>query len=90
LIPLRAISQPAATKSEDRAMKIAGVVLLIVGLVALIYGGIRYTSQKREVDMGPIQINKTEHHTIPIPPLVGVACIAAGGTLLFASGRVHR
>ena len=71
-------------------MKITGVVLLIAGLFALIYGGIKYTTQKREVDMGPIQINKTEHHNIPIPPLVGIACIAAGGALLFVGGRPGR
>jgi uncharacterized membrane protein YidH (DUF202 family) len=71
-------------------MKITGVVLLIVGLIALIYGGIRYSTQKREVDMGPIQINKTEHHSIPIPPLVGIVCIAAGGVMLFAGGRASR
>ncbi|MGC1461547.1 MAG: DUF3185 domain-containing protein [Terracidiphilus sp.] len=71
-------------------MKITGVLLLIVGIVALVYGGIRYTSHKREVDVGPIQINKTEHHSISIPPLVGIACVAAGGVLLFAGGRAGR
>ena len=71
-------------------MKVTGVILLVVGLVALIYGGIKYTTQKREVDMGPIQINKTEHHNIPIPPVVGVVCIVAGGALLFAGGRGGR
>ncbi len=71
-------------------MKITGVVLIVVGLIALIYGGIRYTTQKREVDMGPLQITKTEHHTIPLPPLLGVVCIAAGGALMFASGRGGR
>ena len=71
-------------------MKIAGVVLLIVGVIALIYGGIRYTSHKKEVDMGPIQISKTEHHTIPLPPLLGIVCIAAGGALVYAGGRSGR
>lgn len=71
-------------------MKLAGVALMIVGLAALIYGGFKYTTQKREVDMGPIQIDKTEHHNIPIPPLVGIACIATGGVLIIAVGRpVH-
>ncbi len=68
-------------------MKPLGIVLIIVGLVALVFGGIRYTSHKREVDMGPVQITKTEHHTILLPPLLGVACIAAGGVLTFAGGR---
>ena len=71
-------------------MKITGIVLIVVGLIALIYGGIRFTSQKREVDMGPLQITKTEHHTIPLPPLLGVVCIAAGGALMFAAGRGGR
>ena len=71
-------------------MKVTGVVLLVVGLIALIYGGIKFTTQKKAVDLGPIQINKTEHHNIPIPPLVGVVCIAAGGALLFAGGRGSR
>ena len=71
-------------------MKFTGVIFLIFGLAMLIYGGIRYTSHKRELDMGPIQINKTDHHSIPIPPLVGIACIAAGGALVFAGGRAGR
>jgi hypothetical protein len=71
-------------------MKVTGLILLVVGLVALVYGGIKYTTEKREVDLGPIQINKTEHHNIPIPPLLGIVSIAAGGALLFAGGRQGR
>ena len=71
-------------------MKLTGVILLIVGVIAFVYGGIRYTTHKREVDMGPIQINKTEHHTIPIPPLLGAVCIVAGGALVLAGGRAKR
>jgi hypothetical protein len=71
-------------------MKVTGAILLIVGVIALVYGGFRYTTQKKEVEMGPIQINKTEHHTILLPPLLGVACIAAGGVMVLAGGRVGR
>jgi len=71
-------------------MKITGVILMIVGIVALIYGGIHYTTQKRAVYIGPIQIDKTEHHTIPLSPLVGVACLAAGGLMIYAGGRAGR
>lgn len=68
-------------------MRITGIVLILVGLAALIYGGFSYTTQKREVDMGPIQINKTEHHSIPISPIAGVICVAAGGLMLYSAGR---
>jgi drug/metabolite transporter (DMT)-like permease len=68
-------------------MKIAGIILLVVGLVALIYGGFQYTTQKKVVDMGPVQIDKTEHHSVPLPPLLGLGCIVAGGLVLAAGSR---
>lgn len=71
-------------------MKIVGAVLLIIGLVALIYGGFQYTTHKREVNMGPLQITKTEHHSIPLPPLLGLGCLVAGGVVLAAGARSGR
>lgn len=68
-------------------MKIAGIVLIIVGVAALIYGGFSYTTEKKAVDLGPIQINKTEHHSIPLPPLLGIVAIAGGAALFFSGAR---
>jgi drug/metabolite transporter (DMT)-like permease len=68
-------------------MKVAGIILLVVGLVALVYGGFQYTTQKKVVDMGPVQIAKTEHHSIPLPPLLGIGCIVAGGLVLAVGSR---
>lgn len=39
------------------------------------------------VDMGPIQIDKTEHHSVPLPPVLGVLAIVGGGALLDLGGR---
>ncbi|MDI3255722.1 hypothetical protein [Pseudacidobacterium ailaaui] len=63
-------------------MKIAGVLLIIVGVIALIYGGISYTTHKKVIDMGPIQAEKKETHSIPLPPVLGVVAIVGGGALL--------
>ena len=41
-------------------MKIAGILLIIAGVVALLYGGISFTSHKKAVDLGAIQIDRTE------------------------------
>ncbi len=70
-------------------MKIAGILLIIAGVVALI-GGISYTSKDKAVDMGPLQIYTTEHHYIPVPAVLGFVAILGGGALLYASAKQLR
>jgi len=65
---------------------IVGVILLVVGFVALAYQGFTYTTQKKVIDLGPIQATKEEHHTIPIPPILGVLALV-GGVVILVSGR---
>ena len=71
-------------------MKIVGILLIVAGIAGVIYGGFTYTSHKKAVDMGPIQIEKTEHHSVPIPPLLGVVGIIAGGALVFMGAKEGR
>ena len=68
-------------------MKIAGIVLIVLGVIAVAYGGISYTREKKVIDLGPIQATTKERKTIPLPPVLGVAAIAGGVTLLVVSGR---
>jgi uncharacterized membrane protein YidH (DUF202 family) len=66
---------------------ILGVILIVVGVVMLAYGGYSYyTTQENVARLGPLEINKQEKHPVPIGPVVGGVCIV-GGILLFASGR---
>jgi hypothetical protein len=71
-------------------MKIAGIVLILAGVAALIYGRFSCTSHKKAVDMGPIQIEKTEDHTVHVPPLLGVVGILGGGMLVYFGARQGR
>jgi len=71
-------------------MKIAGIVLIIAGVAALIYGGITWTTQKKAVDLGPLQVEKTEHHSVALPPLLGVVAIVGGGALVFFGAKEGR
>jgi len=66
---------------------ILGIVLVIIGVVALTYQGITYTTQKKVVDLGPIQATKEEHHTIPLPPIVGIVCLIGGIAVLMTGKR---
>ncbi len=67
-------------------MKALGIILIAIGVIALAYGGITYTHQKKIVDLGPIQASKKETSTVPLPPILGVVAIIGGGALLF-TGR---
>jgi uncharacterized membrane protein YidH (DUF202 family) len=70
-------------------MKILGIVLIIAGVVALVYGGFTYTTTKKAVDMGPVQINTKHEHSVALPPVLGVIAILGGGALVYfgAKGR---
>lgn len=68
-------------------MKIAGILLIIAGVAAIIYGGFSYTSHKKAVDIGAIQIDRTEHHTLPVPPILGILAIAGGGILVYFGAK---
>ncbi|HWG20009.1 MAG TPA: hypothetical protein VG225_05710 [Terracidiphilus sp.] len=66
-------------------MKALGIVLMVAGLLALAYGGFTYTTHKRAVDMGPLQVERSKQHTVPLPPILGVGGILIGGILLLGS-----
>lgn len=68
-------------------MKIAAIVLIVVGVIALAYGGFSYTREKKVLDIGPIEATTKTRETIPLPPVLGVAAIAGGVVLLLVSGR---
>jgi uncharacterized membrane protein YidH (DUF202 family) len=71
-------------------MKIIGIVLIVVGLIALATGGISWTRREKVVDLGPIQATAEKHHTLPLPPLFGGAAVIAGVILIVVDSRKAR
>ncbi|PAW78518.1 MAG: DUF3185 domain-containing protein [Verrucomicrobia bacterium Tous-C9LFEB] len=70
-------------------MKIAGIVLIIVGALALAYQGFSFTRTEKDAQIGPIKIQHEETEHVPLPPIVGGICIAAGiGALVLGSRRL--
>ena len=66
---------------------IIGIILIVVGVIALAYGGFSYTQHKKDVDIGPVQIGHTEEHTVPFPPILGGLCLAGGIVLVIVGSR---
>jgi hypothetical protein len=77
----------AEKKQKGDTMKIVGILLIVLGIVALIYQGISYTRQETVVDAGPLEIQTERRETIPLPPLVGIISIVAGGFLVYMGTR---
>jgi uncharacterized membrane protein HdeD (DUF308 family) len=66
---------------------VVGVILIILGVIALAYQGITYTTQKKVLDIGPIQATKEEHKTIPLPPSLGAVALLGGVVMVVAAGK---
>jgi uncharacterized membrane protein len=70
-----------------KTASLLGFVLIILGVLALAYQGITYTTHKKVLDVGPIQATKEEHNTIPLPPIVGGLALLGGIALVAAGGK---
>lgn len=66
---------------------LAGVVLIVLGVAALAYQGITYTSRETVVDIGPIHATADRQRTLPLPPILGIVAVAGGVALIVASQR---
>lgn len=68
-------------------VKIAGVILIVAGVLGLVYGGFNYTSSRHDADLGPIELSWSERDRVNVPIWVGVGSIAIGAALLFVGRR---
>ena len=59
-------------------MKLAGIVLIILGVLALAYHGIRYIDRDKLIDVGPLKVTTSVKKTIPVPPVVGGLAVVVG------------
>jgi hypothetical protein len=70
-----------------KPITIVGALLLVLGLVALVYQGVTYTSRETVLDIGPVHATADREKTLPLPPLVGIAAVAGGVVLLVTGAR---
>ena len=70
-----------------KPIAIAGVLLVVFGIVALAYQGLTYTSRDTVIDLGPIKATADRQHRIEIPPVLSGAAVAAGIVLLVVGAR---
>jgi hypothetical protein len=72
-----------------KPLAVVGLVLIVVGLVALVYQGITYTSRETVIDIGPLHATADRQKTLPLPPVLGIAAVAGGVALLIVGLRTR-
>jgi drug/metabolite transporter (DMT)-like permease len=88
--PVRLLRDVRAEGARMTARRIIGILLIIVGIVALIWGGIFWTDRDTVVDAGPIEIATEDREGVEVPPVAGVIALIGGIALVAwpASKRV--
>ena len=62
--------------------KTLGIILIVLGLFGLAWGGFTYTTTEKVVDIGPIHATREQTHNVPLPPIAGAVALIAGIVLL--------
>jgi len=70
-----------------RPAGIVGIILIIIGVIALALGGISYTKREKVIDAGPLQVSADREKTIPLPPVLGGICLVGGIVLVIVGSR---
>ena len=70
-----------------KPIALVGVVLILLGVAALVYQRVTYTSRETVVDLGPVHATADRQKTLPL--VLGMAAVAGGVVLLIAGVRRH-
>jgi hypothetical protein len=64
------------------SIKIAGIALIVAGLLGLAYGGFTFTKETHDTKIGPLELSVKDKERVNIPIWAGVAAVVAGGVML--------
>ncbi|MEO5845766.1 MAG: hypothetical protein ABIQ33_13090 [Caldimonas sp.] len=68
-------------------MRIAAIIIIVLGALVLLYGGFSYTKDSTVAKIGPLELSAKRQETVNVPVWVGVGAIVVGGLLLVFGGR---
>ena len=70
-----------------KPISIIGALLIIAGIAALVLGQVSFTKHETVVQLGDAKIEAQSKDTYPIPPIAGIAALAAGVVLVVVGYR---
>ena len=63
------------------------VILIVIGVMALAYGGLSFTTKEKVVELGPLKIEKDKTHSLALPPVLGLLALVGGIAVLAGMRR---
>ena len=66
---------------------IVGIILIVIGIIGFAYGGLGWTTEKKDAQLGPLEIRHTEGHGISFPPVLSGVCLVGGIVLVLVGNK---
>ncbi len=70
-----------------KSITVLGILLAVLGVIALVYQGFSYTRQVNVIDVGPIHATRDDTQHVPLPPIVGGIALLGGAALLVIGAK---
>jgi hypothetical protein len=82
-----AVVTAAKGRNGLKAATIVGILLIVVGIIGFVAGGFSFTHEKKDVDMGPVQIQHKQTKTVPISPILSAVALVGGIGLVIVGAK---
>jgi hypothetical protein len=69
-----------------KPVALLAIILIVIGVIALAYGGFNFTTKEKVAEIGPLKVEKNKTHSVPLSPILGVLALV-GGVALPVVGR---
>ena len=70
-----------------KPVALLAIILIVIGVIALAYGGFNFTTKEKVADIGPLKVEKNKTHSVPLSPILGVLALVGGVALLVVGRR---
>ena len=70
-----------------KAATMVGILLIIIGIIGFVAGGFSFTHEKKDIDLGPVQVSHQQTKTVPISPILSTLALVAGAGLVVVGVR---
>ena len=71
------------------ARRVIGLVLVVFGIVALVWGGVFWTDRDTLINAGPLEVTTEQREGFRVPTIVGIISLIGGVVLLVAKRRPY-